>query len=282
MKMTVLLENNIDRESPRKDDLRSAHGLSLYFEWKGKKILFDTGPDSSFSRNAALLGVDISQVNMVVISHGHCDHSGGLEEFFRLNSTAPVYMHKKALIPHYSQRAEGQYIPIGIDTEITKRFKNRLVLIDGTCEITEGLKIYMNIPEVFPRPSTNSNLYQMEHQELVPDDFGHEIVMSLEEGNGSHIVTGCSHSGVLNMVNLVRDTGKVNNILSVLGGFHISSPGRNKTVSDEYLNHLIKGLKNLDTEIYTGHCTGDENYQKIAEKLGDRIHSMNTGLVREL
>lgn len=84
------------------------HGVSLYIELDcGLKVLFDTGQSDLFARNAAKLGIDLSTVDLAVISHGHYDHGGGLEEFLRINTKAPVYIREPALEAHYSVRPCG-------------------------------------------------------------------------------------------------------------------------------------------------------------------------------
>ena len=103
MKITVLLENTACRA-----DLCAAHGLSLYIEACGRRVLFDMGPDEGFLQNAGSLGVDLTAVDLAVLSHGHDDHGGGLAAFCRVNPTAPVYVHRRALgRPRQGQRAHG-------------------------------------------------------------------------------------------------------------------------------------------------------------------------------
>ena len=91
MKLTALLENTTDCP-----DILTRHGLSLYLETAHHKILFDFGPDDSFARNAEQLGVDLSAVDLAVLSHGHDDHGGGLKTFLEINQTAPVYVRETA------------------------------------------------------------------------------------------------------------------------------------------------------------------------------------------
>ncbi|MBN2658596.1 MAG: MBL fold metallo-hydrolase [Spirochaetales bacterium] len=282
MKFAVLLENSIDELSSYKNNLICDHGLSLYIEWKDKKILFDTGPDASFARNAEAMGIDLSLVDMVFLSHGHSDHSGGLEEFFKCNSKAKLYLHKEALLPRFSRKSDGRIVPIGVDPAIPDKYGDRLNFIDSTQEILPGLDVFENIPETFPRPATNSNLYMKREGDMIPDDFRHEIVLSLEEETGIFIITGCSHSGILNMVNLVRDKKTEKPLRAVLGGFHIYSRGGKAAVPDDYLNALTAGLRDMDTDFYTGHCTGEENFRKMRKSIPGKIHGMNTGLVQAL
>ena len=97
MKLVTLMENTTGRE-----DLTCEHGLSLYIEACGKKILFDAGQTGAFADNAQKLGVDLKSVDLAILSHGHYDHSGGLMRFLQINDTAKVYVHKDAFNPHFT------------------------------------------------------------------------------------------------------------------------------------------------------------------------------------
>ena len=96
MKIISLLENTSER-----DDVKTEHGLSLYIETNGHRILFDMGQTDLFYENASTLGVDLSLVDLAVLSHGHYDHGGGLRKFLEVNSTAPIYLRKEAFLPYY-------------------------------------------------------------------------------------------------------------------------------------------------------------------------------------
>lgn len=95
MKITALVENET------KGELKSKHGLSLYIETPKHKILFDVGPDKTLFENAEKRNIDLSRVDTVIISHGHIDHGGALKQFLKINSTAKIYIQRKAFEKHY-------------------------------------------------------------------------------------------------------------------------------------------------------------------------------------
>ena len=110
MKITVLLENTTARA-----DMKTEHGLSLYIETEKHKILFDMGQTEIFAENAKKLGIDLSQVDVAVLSHGHYDHGGGLAKFLDINNRATVYIHTEAFLPHYN----GKHRYIGLETSLS-------------------------------------------------------------------------------------------------------------------------------------------------------------------
>lgn len=281
MKVTVLVENNLC-DSGNVKNLKAVHGICLYIETGDNKILFDVGPDKTFAGNAEKMGIDISEVDTVIISHGHTDHGGGLEHFFKINSTAEVYMHRIATEKLYSVILGKLPIPIGLNSKVLDRNSSRIHLLDTDTTVNSSMSIFEEISSDFPRSSTNSNLYRKTGKELLPDDFRHELVLKIEEKGQTFVFTGCSHSGIVNMINRVGKEIGNSKIKAVFGGFHLFSPMRKLGAATEYLTALSKELDSLNTTLYTGHCTGEENFNFIKKELGDRLRHMNTGLVVEI
>ena len=127
-------------DTTSKNNLRSEHGLSLYIETSGKKILFDSGTSGLFMENAIKMGIDISKIDYAIISHGHNDHGGGLERFFEANSKAEVFIHESAFDKHYSLR-NGSMVYIGLDDQGNKKgisFKATGSGFNGPIEIMVG------------------------------------------------------------------------------------------------------------------------------------------------
>ena len=128
--LKVLIENTALSENFRKE-----HGLSLYLETDTHKILFDTGKSDQFLANAQALGIDLSEADTAVISHGHYDHTGGLNTFLNLNKKAPVYINRQAFLPHFY----GSQEYIGMDPTIIP--DRRFVLIDDFLKIDDTLSL---------------------------------------------------------------------------------------------------------------------------------------------
>ena len=97
MKIVTLIENTACCEA-----FSCEHGLSLYIETEHHKILFDAGQTGAFADNAQKLGIDLAAVDIAVLSHGHYDHSGGMERFLEINQKAKIYVNQNAVKPHYN------------------------------------------------------------------------------------------------------------------------------------------------------------------------------------
>ena len=139
MKFTALIENTAI--SP---DLTAEHGLSLFLETDRCNILFDAGQSAAFADNAKRLGVDLAQVDIAVLSHGHYDHGGGMLRFLEENSQADLWMSHHAFEGHYN--AKDCYI--GLDPALEK--SGRIRFADNGQKIGEGLTLYTTISCTLP------------------------------------------------------------------------------------------------------------------------------------
>lgn len=254
MKLVTLMENTTCRE-----DLYCEHGLSLYLETGDCKILFDAGQSGTFANNAKKLGVDLSQVDLAVLSHGHYDHSGGLGRFLEINQTAPVYVSQHAFEPHYS--ANGY---IGVDPGLKASRQIRYVAEETT--LAEGVTLY----QLEKAPTDTAGLQMEENGERKPDDFRHEQYLMIEERGKRILISGCSHKGILQIVDAFRPD-------ILVGGFHFM-----KITEDETLKAAAEKLLEYDTVYYTGHCTGQPQYTCLKSLMGDKLHYLATGTVLEL
>jgi len=268
MIIKVLLENTTNSK-----ELEVEHGLSLYIESMGRKILFDTGASDLFLNNASKLNVDIKEVEYLVISHGHSDHGGGLKAFLEYNKKALVYLNKYAFNNYYAIREGNELEYIGLDKDIQKN--ERIILVENNLELFDGVNIFSEIPHKEELPKSNKSLMEEYNHEIIKDRFIHEQNLVIREADKNVLITGCSHNGILNILshynNLYNSLPDV-----VLGGFHLSMKGKCME-NDEYLIDISKALIDSNAKYYTGHCTGEEAFNRLSEIMGDRIDYMFTG-----
>lgn len=275
MNITVLSENS----KPKKSNLKTEHGLSLLIEKDDYNVLFDTGgPLGTAIENANILNLELSQLDAVVISHGHNDHTGGLLDFFKLNDKAPIYLKKEALNPHYTGIGSNKEY-IGIDNLIGSDYKERFKFLDKTFEILDDFFIVPNIFNKFPIPSTNSILYTKEGNNLLKDNFNHELFLAVKNNNEITIFSGCGHSGIDNIINTAKKAFPDNKIKNIIGGFHFQAGKISSfTVKSKEIETTSRWIKSEGIEkVYTGHCTGRYGFEIMHSILKDSLVMFYTG-----
>lgn len=260
MKIVTLIENTSQRK-----DLLSEHGLSLYIETKHHKILFDTGATGVFAGNATKLGIDLSQVDIAVISHGHDDHAGGLLQFFGCNDHAPVYLLPKAAEPHYN--IEDTFIGIMPGILASKRLRYSR---DGQV-IGQGLTLFSCPDQKNVQAVDTAGLTVLRDGAFLPDDFTHEQYLLIEEDGKKVLISGCSHRGILNIMSWFAPD-------VLVGGFHFFR----QAPDSEMVTGAARTLLEYPTAYYTGHCTGLAQYETMKNMMGDRLNYLSTGEVVEL
>lgn len=258
MKVVMLLEN-----LSADDSLAAEHGLSLYIETDRHHILFDTGQSDAFARNAELLGIDLRQVDMAVISHGHYDHTGGLTRFLEINDRAPVYIHRLAAERH--RASDGREIGMA---QLPN--SDRIVLTDDMLKLDDGLCLCTCNEKKRIYDAHSDGLLMFRNGLPIQDDFRHEQYLCIREHGKLTVVSGCSHKGVLNILHwLTPDV--------FIGGFHFMSLN---TTGDGFkeLNSAAAVMSDFKTVLHTCHCTGSKQFDILKKKLGDRLHYLAGGM----
>lgn len=269
MKIITLIENTCGRV-----DCAYEHGLSIYIETGKHRILLDTGATDAFIGNARKLGVPLEQVDIVVLSHGHYDHAGGLLAFCEINKTAQIYMQQKACGDFY----HGERY-IGIDKNILEN--PQVHFLQGDHVIDEELSIFTNITGRKFYPTSNLALSEVVNGECVQDSFCHEQCLVIHVDNRRILLSGCAHNGILNILDRYQEIYRDMPSL-VISGFHMMK-------KEEYTDEEIKvicdtaqELKKWKTTFYSGHCTGQKALELMKTIMGEQLRELHSGVELEV
>ncbi len=264
MRITVLSENT--SQNPL---CAAEHGLSLYIQTKQKNILFDMGQSDLFAKNASVLGVELSDVDICILSHGHYDHGGGIREFLRLNQKAPLYLSSCAFGAYYN--ASDKYI--GLDR--TLLFNPRLIPVteENLC-LGDGISLVCLNRQISAEDIDSAGLTVCLGDSKQPDSFLHEQYLVIEEQDRRVVFSGCSHKGAVNIARLLKPD-------VFIGGFHFSkieTDGDGAVRLDGAANSLLS----LGADFYTCHCTGVPQYEYLKNVMGERLSYISAGAVLEV
>ena len=268
MKIVTLMENTAARE-----DLSAAHGLSLYIETPKHRILMDMGPNNEYLENAAKLGVDLTQVDVAILSHGHYDHGGGLKAFCQMNDHAKIYVRENAFGNYWSLADDTPHY-IGIDQSLDR---SRFVLTGEETVIDEELALFASVPDIFGALAASAKLREKAGEEFLPDLFSHEQDLLVTAEGKAVLMAGCAHRGIVNILRTGAERlGRRPDL--TFGGFHLFQLTEGDPNADRLIDMTGKALLEGETVYYTGHCTGDYAYEKLKEILGDRLQRMSGGV----
>lgn len=268
MKLINLIENK-----PVDNGLQYEHGLSFYVETQHHRLLIDTGASDAFLYNADMLGVDLCQVDTLILSHGHYDHTGGALAFAQRNPQAQIYLQTTAGGEYYHNDEQSERY-IGIDKRILSL--PQVHLMDRNYVIDDEISVFSHVIGRELWPVGNHGLKQKIGQQFIDDSFAHEQYVVLSEAGKNVLISGCAHNGIINILHTYEDVyGSVPDV--VFSGFHM----KKSTDYTEEEKHIIRAtaieLTNLPTIFYTGHCTSEAGYQLMHEIMGGQLRESHTG-----
>ncbi len=275
MKLTMLVEDL------HVDGLKTEHGLSIHIQNGEDAYLLDVGQSGKFIENAEKLGIDIAKVKAVFISHNHYDHIGGLSAFFKVNKTARVYAKEAARERTYAREGLA-VIPVDGRPSVMRKNMDRFVFFKEHLSVN-GIDLLSDTAGERHYFCQDTRLLVKKDSKYVLDDFTHEMFLAIKSGGYVHVLSPCSHRGIVNILNTVKKTYNLP-IGTVIGGFHMSkNGGRAMNCSESYLSDVAERLEGFNAEhLYTGHCTGTYAYGRLKAKLIDGVGYAKTGDVFEI
>ncbi|MDO4485289.1 MAG: MBL fold metallo-hydrolase [Bacillota bacterium] len=270
MKFGFLVENKTDTPG-----VTAEHGLSIYIEADGKKILFDAGASDMLLKNAVAMKIKLDDIDLAVVSHGHYDHTGGFPAFCRINSKASVYIHKNALRKSYGmENGCLEKVSCGIrwTEDEMNTIRERLVYTDGPVYLTDNIGITGTVPYAEGFRPTEKFYYYNEEGDLAEDDMSHEQCLVIRQQEGLYIFSGCSHRGVISALEAGKAMFPEKKVAVLAAGMHLYS------ASDQNRKYVVEqvaaeGLR----RIMPVHCTGIKALCELKSRLGDACTAAAAG-----
>lgn len=286
MRLTILVDNYVNSQK-----LKAEHGWSALVEADNEKILFDCGQSDLVLDNAKVMGIDLNKITKIVLSHGHFDHTGGLLAVLKyLNRNIDVYAHPLAFGEKFSKYRgfngfnESRYIGIPEKMEVYEKKQARFFLSKEPVRISDSIYLSGQImagsvdneAAAVNTGGRESPFFIKKDNVFTADPLLDDISIFIKMPGLLLIVTGCAHSGILNILKKAGEMNLIDDELAIAGGLHLSG------ADEQEVDNICRELGKYDIRmIMPAHCTGINAFVQLRNSFGDRCISGRAGKVLE-
>lgn len=269
VQITILVDNQAGSK------LIPEHGFSMWIETGVRHILFDTGQGNALETNASVLGVDLGKTDILVLSHGHYDHTGGIDQVLHQAHHAHVYCHSGAVQPRYAIRngtATSIQMPQKSMAALDRLPEQAIHWVQQPIRLSGNIGITGPIPRETTYEDTGGPFY-LDPEGGRTDPIDDDLALWICRDDGLIVCVGCCHAGLVNTLNDVRRLNGDMKVRAVIGGFHLLNAGRDR------LEQTIAALRLLEPEmIVPCHCTGKPTVEMLRNVFGERVSPGMSGM----
>lgn len=267
--VTILVENTTPMTG-----FYGEYGFAALVVVDDKKFLFDTGSADAVLKNAAAGGIDLSQIDDLIISHGHFDHTGAVIPFLKTGPHKRMYGHSNMFTPRYVVLGEYKRgIGISFTKEEISSHGAEFISTDDFTEIHPGVFVTGEIPRSNDYEDVGGSFYVYEGDQLIPDMLADDMSMVINHPDGLIIISGCAHSGIINTIKYAQQKTGQSKVLAFIGGTHLSG------ASEDRMTWTLATLKEFHIDrIIACHCTGFDAMVKLRNALGDKVIKGETAM----
>ena len=250
-------------------------GLSILVEAFGLRILVDTGRTFSAVYNAWSMGIDLSTIDRIVLSHGHHDHTGGLRDVLnKIKGEIEVIAHPDILAAKYAGRDQqlAHYCGIPFTREELESRGARFRFTREPFRISEQIMTTGEIPMSSSYEEIENNLLVKEAGILHPDPLADDLALIIDADFGLVVILGCAHRGIINTLRHAQNLTGGKKVNTVIGGTHLFQ------ASEERIEKTIAALKEIGIQrIGVSHCTGFHASKRLSQEFEDVFFLNNAG-----
>ena len=268
--VTILVENTAPTPG-----LMGEYGFACLLNIDGQNLLFDTGSEQALFHNCQVLGINLAEIQDVVISHGHFDHTGALLPLLRQYGPKRVWAHSRLFLPRMLPKAKGGYMTIGtpFTREELESAGATFVFHDQWKEIWPGVYLSGEIPRGNQFEDVGGDFKVEVNGQLEDDHLEDDMALVVDLPEGLVIISGCAHSGFLNIIEQARQITGKSKVLAYIGGTHLMN------ASESRIQQTIVALRALDLDqLVVAHCTGFQAAARLYNELGNKVVKGETGM----
>ena len=268
--VTTLVENTVNGR-----DLQAEHGLAFCIRTRRHCLLFDTGQSDLLLKNARTLSVGLENVEAIALSHGHYDHTGGLQATCAAARKARIHLHPEALAPKFAGNPDGTSRSVGIseaNAQAVRAAADSVVWTTRPTEVVDGIFVTGEIPRQNAFEDGGGRFF-LDEDCTQPDPLVDDQALFFDTRDGLVVLLGCAHAGVVNTLEYIQRITSGRPFQAVFGGLHLLS------ASPERRQKTIEAFRRWDIQTMApAHCTGMSAIARLWTEFPDRCSSCAVGV----